>query len=78
MSEIGSHQASVRGSLAAVITLLEREIERLEVSLETCRLSRHPSRARIIGWHVGRLDERHDALAGLLTLVAENKPANVQ
>ena len=56
-------------SLDDVIDLLAKEIERLKLSLETYRLSRHPKRAEIIRWHVQTLDERQDALEELQALI---------
>jgi uncharacterized small protein (DUF1192 family) len=45
-----------------MITLLEAEIERLQASLETFRLTDHPQRRQIIGEHVAALDERIERL----------------
>ena len=56
-------------SLDDVIGLLEQEIERLKVSLETYRLSDHPDRISIVRWHVRTLDERQDTLEDLRSLI---------
>jgi len=67
----------INNSLDDVIVLLEREIERLRVSLETIRLSNHPDRAALIRWHVRTLDERQDALDQMkaLLIAAASPPA---
>ena len=59
----------INNSLDDVIVLLEREIERLQLSLETIRLSNHPDRSELIRWHVRTLDERHDALEQMKALL---------
>lgn len=55
-------QEQLNTSLDDVIAGLEREIARLQTSLETIRLSSHPERIALIRWHVSALDERQDAL----------------
>jgi hypothetical protein len=59
----------VNRSLDDVIVLLEREIERLQTSLEIYRFSGHPGRAELIAWHVRTLDERQDTLEELQGLI---------
>jgi hypothetical protein len=59
----------INNSLDDVIVLLEREIERLQVSLETIRLSKHPDRSALIRWHIQTLDERQDALDQMKALI---------
>jgi len=59
----------INNSLDDVIALLEREIERLQVSLETIRLSDHPERTALIRWHIRSLDERQDALDRMKALL---------
>ena len=59
------HEARLNRSLDDVISLLEREISRLQASLETYRLSKHPDRQEIIRWHVRNLDERQEILERL-------------
>jgi len=56
-------------SLDDVIELLQNEIERLQTSLETYRLSRHPQRQDIVRWHVQALDKRQDTLDELKDLM---------
>ena len=63
-------------SLDDVIELLEREIERLKMSLETYRLSSHPERAEIVRWHVRTLDERQDALEETQSLIIAEQQGN--
>lgn len=58
----------INRSLEDVVALLQREIERLQRSLETYRLSDHPNRGEIVRWHVRALDERQDALERLRTI----------
>jgi hypothetical protein len=67
----------LNNSLDDVVLLLEREIERLKVTLETLRLSSHPERNAMIRWHIAALDERQDALDKMKTLLsaAPVKPA---
>ena len=59
----------INNSLDDVIVLLEREIERLQLSLETIRLSNHPDRSELIRWHIRTLDERQDALEQMKALL---------
>jgi len=59
----------INNSLDDVIVLLEREIERLQLSLETIRLSNHPERNELIRWHIRTLDERQDALDQMKALL---------
>jgi hypothetical protein len=61
----------INNSLDDVIVLLEREIERLQLSLETIRLSNHPERTELIRWHIRTLDERQDALDQMKALLLE-------
>ena len=49
-------------SLEDVLDLLANEIERLQISLDTYRLSDHPSKQSLIRWHVQQIDARHDRL----------------
>ena len=65
MNDRSDQEERLNRSLDDVISLLEREIRRLQASLETHRLSRHPHRQEIIRWHVRKLDERQDALERL-------------
>lgn len=60
---------TLNSSLGDVITLLEREVERLRESLELFRLSNHPDRQAIIRWHVQALDQRQDALDEMKSLL---------
>lgn len=69
VTERSDYEVQLNQSIDDVIDLLEREIERLQASLETYRLSDHPRRGDIIRWHVKSLDERHDALEELRALV---------
>lgn len=74
VTERTDYEAQLNQSIDDVIDLLEREIRRLQASLETYRLSDHPRRGDIIRWHVKSLDERHDALEELRALmVAQHK-----
>jgi hypothetical protein len=59
----------INNSLDDVIVLLEREIERLQLSLETIRLSNHAERNELIRWHIRTLDERQDALDQMKALL---------
>ena len=70
VDERSDREAHLNRSLDDVIALLEREIRRLEESLETYRLSNHPKRGEIIRWHVRELDERQDALERLQAMLA--------
>lgn len=63
------NDAHLNRSLDDVVALLEGEIQRLEESLETFRLSNHPNRAEIIRWHVREIDRRHDALERLQAML---------
>ncbi len=63
-------------SIEDVIILLEREIERLKVSLDNFRMSEHPNRQELIRWHVRALDERQDALEDLKQAVLAKIKAN--
>jgi hypothetical protein len=65
VNETSEEDAHLNRSLDDVVSLLEREIQRLQESLETYRLSNHPNRNEIIRWHVRTLDERQDALERL-------------
>ena len=65
--------AHLNRSLDDVVSLLEREIRRLQESLETYRLSNHPSRNEIIRWHVRTLDERQDALERLRAMALSQR-----
>jgi hypothetical protein len=65
----------INNSLDDVIVLLEREIERLQASLETIRLSNHADRAALIRWHIGALDERQDALDRMKAMLSATAPA---
>jgi hypothetical protein len=65
----------INNSLDDVIVLLEREIERLQVSLETIRLSNHPDRSALIRWHIRTLDERQDALDQMKALIIAAAPS---
>jgi hypothetical protein len=49
-------------SLEGVLDQLANEIERLQLSLDTYRLSDHPSKQALIRWHVQQIDARHDRL----------------
>lgn len=69
MNDRRDHDAHLNRSLDDVISLLEREIRQLKESLETYRLSNHPSRNEIIRWHVRTLDERQDALERLRAML---------
>lgn len=66
---VSDFDAHLNRSLDDVIGLLEQEIERLKVSLETYRLSNHPDRISIVRWHVRTLDERQDTLEDLRSLI---------
>jgi hypothetical protein len=76
VTERTEYEQHLNQSIDDVIDLLEREIERLQASLETYRLSTHPRRSDIIRWHVRSLDERQDALEELraLLLAGEGSP----
>ncbi|MEM1229693.1 MAG: hypothetical protein AAGI15_04090 [Pseudomonadota bacterium] len=52
-------------SLTDLIALLEAEVERLKVDLETFRLTQHPSRERIVRELVDQIDARQDRLEEL-------------
>ena len=64
-----SNKDQLERSIDEVVSLLESEIERLKVSLETYRLSNNPKRDEIIRWHVRTLDERQDSLDELRELL---------
>jgi hypothetical protein len=66
----------INNSLDDVVVLLEREIERLQLSLDTIRLSNSPDRSELIRWHIRALDERQDALEQMkaLLLAAPTRP----
>ena len=63
----------VNESLSDVIFLLEREIERLKVSLETFRLTKHARKQELIRWHVRTLDERQETLDDLRQLLLNSQ-----
>lgn len=69
VTERTDYEVQLNRSIDDVIDLLEREIRRLQASLETYRLSQHPRRGDIIRWHVRSLDERQDALEELRALL---------
>jgi hypothetical protein len=69
VTERTDYELQLNQSIDDVIDLLEREIQRLQASLETYRLSTHPRRSDIIRWHVRSLDERQDALEELRALL---------
>jgi hypothetical protein len=69
VTQRADYEDHLNQSIDDVIDLLEREIRRLQASLETYRLSEHPRRSDIIRWHVRSLDERQDALEELRTLL---------
>ena len=60
-------------SLDDMIHLLEREIERLKVSLDNHRLSKHPERESLVRWHVRAIDDRQDALDRLKEMVVAER-----
>ena len=60
----------VNQSLDDVIGLLEREIERLKVSLDNYRLSSHPQRDSLVRFYVRAVDERQDVLDRLKEMQA--------
>ena len=70
-----SMEDEINQSLDDVIALLEAEISRLKVSLETYRLSNHAQRRDLIRWHVEALDERQDTLESLKALLHDDGPA---
>lgn len=49
-------------SIADVLDLMSQEIERLQVALETYRLSDRPDKEHLVRWHVQQIDERQDRL----------------
>jgi hypothetical protein len=69
VTERTDYEVHLNQSIDDVIDLLEREIRRLQASLETYRLSQHPRRGDIIRWHVRSLDERQDTLEELRALL---------
>lgn len=73
MNDSSDREAHLNRSLDDVVSLLEREIQRLQESLETYRLSNHPNRNEIIRWHVRTLDERQDALERLRAMLLEQR-----
>jgi hypothetical protein len=56
-------------TLDDAIMLLQSELERLRVVLETCRRIDHPKRNALVRWHVRRIDRRQDALEKLQAMV---------
>lgn len=61
-------------TLDDAIELLQGEIERLKLALETCRWLDHPRRSELVRWHVRTIDRRQDALEQLHAMViAERK-----
>lgn len=61
-------------SLDDMITLIEREIERLKASLEMYRLLDHPQKEQLIIRHVQALDERQDRLDELKAMLMAKTP----
>jgi hypothetical protein len=60
-------------TLDEAAALLQREMDRLKASLETCRLLDHPRRNELVRWHVRRLDQREEALAQLKSMISANR-----
>ena len=68
-------EEQVNLTLDNAIELLQEELERLTVALETCRRLDHPRRAELVRWHVRRVDQRQDALDKLQAmLLADREP----
>jgi len=59
-------EEEVNITLDSAIELLQEELERLTVALETCRRLDHPRRTELVRWHVRRVDQRQDALDKLM------------
>ena len=53
---------SIAAGLAAAMTLLERELERLQLDLETHRLIEHPNRDAIVRQLIADIEYRQDTL----------------
>lgn len=68
---------SVNDSLDELIALLEAELERLKVDLETFRLTDNPARHAITAELVRAIDERQDRLEELTALRAQTLPGKV-
>ena len=62
---------SVNESLDELIVLLQQELERLQVDLETFRLTDNPAKQQITAELVRAIDERQDRLEELLALRAQ-------
>ena len=62
---------SVNDSLDELIALLEAELERLKVDLDTFRLTNNPARQEITAELVRAIDERQDRLEELTALRAQ-------
>jgi len=68
-------EEEVNITLDSAIELLQEELERLTVALETCRRLDHPRRTELVRWHVRRVDQRQDALDKLqVMLLADREP----
>lgn len=60
---------AINTRLDDAVELLERELERLKATLETCRRLDHPRRDELVRTLVHRLDERQDALERLHSML---------
>jgi hypothetical protein len=64
-------------SLDGVLDLLVQEVERLQLALETYRLSDHPDKQALIRWHVQQIDMRQDRLEELKQMILQNNDGAV-
>lgn len=63
----GGDDDSVNGSIEDVIGLMEQEVERLKLALETLRLAR--AAAPKIRWHIAQIDQRELVLDELRRMI---------
>jgi hypothetical protein len=63
-------------TLDDAIELLQGELERLKLALETCRRLDHPRRKELVRWHVRTIDRRQDALEQLHAMVIAERQSD--
>jgi hypothetical protein len=63
-------------TLDDAIELLQGELERLQLALETCRRLDHPRRNELVRWHVRTIDRRQDALEQLHAMVIAERQSD--
>jgi hypothetical protein len=63
-------------TLDDAIELLQGELERLKLALETFRRLDHPRRNELVRWHVRSIDRRQDALDQLHAMVIAERQSD--